>query len=262
MPYVDRPLVIAHRGASFDAPEHTAHAYAAAVEQGADSIELDLQLTADGVLVTLHDETLDRVAGLPDHVADVTYARLLEADIGAWFNREHPGRADERYVGARVQTLSEVLSAHPPPFRLHLEMKAPSRHEGRVEQALVDVLDDRGELDGRREDSRFVVECFEPESLRRIRTLAPELPTGLLWYQARPELLRAELPDWVDVSCPEAFVALMHAEHVEAAHARGLEVHVWTVDEPEEIEALAACGVDAIFTNRPGVARGIVDGIP
>lgn len=256
---MDRPLVIAHRGASFDAPEHTRHAYTEAVRQGADSIELDLQLTADGVLVTLHDETLDRVAGLPDQIADVTYAQLLEVDIGAWFNRSHPDRADNRFVGARVQTLAEVLSSHPPPFRLHLELKSPSRHGGRVEQALVDVLRDHGELESGREDSRFVVECFDPDSLRRVRVLAPELPTGLLWYEADPGLVRAEMPEGVDVSCPESFVALMHPEHVSAAHARGLEVHVWTADEAEEIEALVESGVDGVFTNRPAVARKVVD---
>lgn len=257
---MERPLVIAHRGASFDAPEHTAPAYAEAVRQGADSIELDLQLTADGVLVTLHDETLERVAGLPDEVAAVAYTDLLEVDIGGWFNRTHPDRADERFAGARVQTLGDVLAAHPPPLRLHLELKSPSRHGGRVEQALVDVLRDHGALEATRDDSRFVVQCFETESLRRVRTLAPELPTGLLWYQARPELIRAEVPDWVDVSCPESFVASMHPELVEAAHDRGLEVHVWTVDDPEEIEALAEAGVDGVFTNKPSVARTVVDG--
>lgn len=257
---VHRPLVIAHRGASFDAPEHTAHAYAEAEQQGADSIELDLQLTADGVLVTLHDETLDRVAGLPDHVAEVTYSDLVSVDIGAWFNRAYPERADERFVGSRVQTLGDVLSAHPPPFRLHLELKTPSRHGGRAEQALVDVLADHDELEVDREDSRFLVECFEADSLRRVRTLAPELPTGLLWYEARPDLVRAELPAWVDVSCPESFVAMLHPEHVAAAQDRGLEVHVWTVDDPDEIGALVASGVDAIFTNRPAVAREVIDG--
>lgn len=256
---MDRPLVIAHRGASFDAPEHTAFAYAEAVRQGADSIELDLQLTADGVLVTLHDETLERVAGLPDEVAAVAYADLLEVDLGGWFNRAHPGRADGRFAGARVQTLTDVLVRHPPPLRLHLELKSPSRHGGRVEQALVDVLRDHGELEATHGDSRLVVECFEAESLRRVRTLAPAVPTGLLWYEARPDLLRAEVPDWVDVTCPESFVASMHPELVSAAHERGLEVHVWTVDDPEEIAALVGAGVDGIFTNRPSVAREVVD---
>lgn len=254
-------MIIAHRGASFDAPEHTSPAYAEAVRQGADSIELDLQVTADGVLVTLHDETLERVAGLPDEVAAVTYADLLEIDIGSWFNRQHPDRTDERFVGARVQTLADVLVAHPPPLHLHLELKSPSRHGGRVEQALADVLRDHGELEPSRDDSRLLVECFEAESLRRVRTLAPELPTGLLWYEARSELIRAEVPDWVDVSCPESFVASMHPELIRAAHDRGLEVHVWTVDEPEEIAALAEAGADGIFTNRPSVAREIVDGL-
>lgn len=257
---VSRPLVIAHRGASYDAPEHTTHAYAEAVRQGADSIELDLQLTADGVLVTLHDETLDRVAGVPDEVAAMTYAQLSQVDIGAWFNRAYPDRADGRFEGARVQTLADVLSTHASPLRLHLELKRPSRYGGRMEQTVVDVLRDHGELEVGREDSRFVVECFESDSLQRLRSLAPELPTGLLWYEARPELVRAELPGWVDVSCPQTFVALMHLDHVEAAHERGVEVHVWTADDPEEICALVEAEVDAVVTNRPAVARGIVDG--
>lgn len=257
---VERPIVIAHRGASSDAPEHTAHAYEEAVRQGADSIELDLQLTADGVLVALHDDTLERVAGLPDRVAGVEYAELRDVDIGAWFNRAHPHLADERYVGARVQTLGDVLSAHPPPFRLHLELKTPSVHGGRVEHTLVDVLRDHGELDAPHEESRFLIECFEADSLQLVRSLAPEVPTGLLWYEARPELLIGELPGWVDVSCPQAFVALMHPELIAATHDRGRDVHVWTVDEPEEIAALVAADVDGVFTNRPAVARQVIDG--
>ncbi|MDP8962167.1 MAG: glycerophosphodiester phosphodiesterase, partial [Actinomycetota bacterium] len=102
-------LVVAHRGASEDAPEHTTHAYDAALAQGADSIEVDLRLTRDGVLVCWHDETLERIAGMSAAVGDLTLDELRGLDVGSWFNRAHPERARPQFVGAQVVTFAQQL---------------------------------------------------------------------------------------------------------------------------------------------------------
>lgn len=251
--------MIAHRGAAHDAPEHTVHAYAAAVEQGADGLELDLQLTADGVLVACHDDTLERIAGVPDRVAEVAHERLLDLDVGAWFNRAFPDRADERFVGARILSLAEVLARFPYQ-RLLLELKDPGQHGGRLERALVDTLGAAGELAPA--DPRCLVIAFDGDSLGRVHALSPDLPVGLLWIRAEASIVAAEVSDWIRVSAPNVYPLLVHPDHVAAAHARGLEVYAWTVDEPDEITAVAATGADGIITNRPALARRVLAGVP
>ena len=118
--------VIAHRGASAYAPEHTFAAYDLALAQGADYIEQDLQLTADGVLVALHDDTLDRTAQGPADsctgpVTTKTLAQLRECDVGSWFNDAHPDLADPAYVGLRIPTMGEVVERYGPDVRYYVE---------------------------------------------------------------------------------------------------------------------------------------------
>ena len=112
-----RAVVIAHRGASAYAPEHTFAAYDLAVEQGADYIEQDLQLTADGELVVMHDETLDRTARGPAEscsglVRTKTVAQLQQCDVGSWFNTAHPESADARFVGQRIPTMRGIIERY------------------------------------------------------------------------------------------------------------------------------------------------------
>ena len=140
-------LVIAHRGASGYAPEHTFAAYDLAVEQGADYLEQDLQLTADGVLVVLHDATLDRTARGPagsctGPVSEKTLAQIQECDVGSWFNEAHPERADPAYVGLRIPTLEQVLDRYATDVRYYIEIKALGAGSG-MEEPLLDLLGQR-----------------------------------------------------------------------------------------------------------------------
>lgn len=250
------PLVVAHRGASAAAPEHTRYAYDAAVEAGADSIEVDVQLTADGVPVCLHDASLHRVAGTDDAIGDLTLAQLRELDLGSWFNRAHPDLADDRFSGARVVTLSEQLDAAAEAgIGLHIELKDPSDHGRAMTDALIGVLAERDRLD----DPTVVVESFDVDGLALLGVAAPTLRLGVLWFEARDELVTARLPGWAAVSGPNVFAVLVHPGHVTAAHARDLEVHVWTADEDDEVDALVELGVDAIVTNRPAEVRARLD---
>ncbi len=256
-------LVVAHRGASEDAPEHTTHAYDAAFTQGADSIELDLRLTRDGVLVCLHDETLERVAGLSAAVGDLTLDELRRVDLGSWFNRLHPERAQPQFAGSRVVTFAEQLErqlAIAPTVGLHVELKQPAAYQGRMEELVVAVVSEHGLLSAATTSTLpILVESFDPASLRRIKQLAPSLRTGLLWVEAEASIVAGRLPDWVDVSGPNVFAVFLHPGHVDSVHAQGREVHVWTADEAGEVTGLLDLGVDAIITNRPAAVRALVD---
>lgn len=243
------PLVIAHRGASADAPEHTAAAYAMAVEHGADAIELDLRLTADDALVCVHDPTFERTGGLDRPVAESTVAQLRTLDVGSWFSSD--------FAGERVLTLDEAIEVVPDHVVLYLELKDPGLHGGRAEEVLVATLEDHGRLD----PDRTVFESFDAAALRTLRGLVPEVPTSLAWFRRDEALLRGDLPAWVDISAPNTFVLFLAEDHVDAVHAVGREVHVWTVDERDEVAAVVAAGVDGLFTNRPGTVRSLLAGI-
>jgi glycerophosphoryl diester phosphodiesterase len=228
--------IIAHRGASGHAPEHTFAAYDRAVELGADYLEQDLQVTADGELVVLHDATLDRTTDGGGRVDERTLAEVKALDAGAWFG---PG-----FAGQRVLTLDEVLTRYGHAQRYYIETKAPD-----IEARLVALLDSHGLLEAGH--WQVLIQSFEPAHLRRIRELAPRLPLIQLVSHHDPALL-ARLDE---VSAYAAGIgpsrALVDAPLVTEAHARGLAVHPYTADDPEELARLVGLGVDGVFTNRP-----------
>lgn len=184
------PAVIAHRGASFDAPESTRPAYLLARELGADYLELDLQRTRDGELIALHDDSLLRTTdvalkfperkGLP--VSEFTLAELKSLDAGSWFNQAHPERARPKYEGLQVLTLDEVIDiaegnrAHTP--GLYIETKVPQKFPG-IERDLKSKLQARGWLDGKH---RVVLQSFDAGSLRLLHEQMPAVPKVLLLW--------------------------------------------------------------------------------
>jgi glycerophosphoryl diester phosphodiesterase len=249
------PLVIAHRGASAEAPEHTRAAYDLAVRQGADVLECDLQLTADEVLVCVHDTTVDRTAaGTGTGRVDAhSLAELRAMDFGAW-------KAPE-FAGERIVTFAEQLRRYRDrPGRFYAETKAPAEYGGRMEPALVELLRRFDLVPGGRADpdrAPVIVQSFDLASLQAVKRLAPSVPTAWL-FVAPPAELAAGIPEAVDVLAPAADWVREHPELVEQAHAAGKPVHVWTVDDEAEMDELLDAGVDGIFTNTPGVLRAKV----
>ncbi|MCL6482167.1 MAG: glycerophosphodiester phosphodiesterase [Firmicutes bacterium] len=229
-----RPWVIAHRGASGHAPENTLAAFRRAVELGAQFIETDLRLTRDSHLVALHDETLDRTTSGHGRVEDYTLAELRALDAGAWFAPE--------FAGERIPTLAEILAfSHEHDIGFYLEIK-PGGVWSR-EHPLV------GALRGSPVTDRLVVLCFDAQVLKAIHDLDPLLMTGLLeQHQAAGAVERALAvgarqlaPHWTLVS----------RELVQQAHAAGLVVVPWTVNDPAPMCTLLALGVDGIVTDYP-----------
>lgn len=258
-------VVIAHRGASAYAPEHTFAAYDLAVEQGADYLEQDLQMTADGELVVLHDETLERTVRGPAElctgtVADRTLEDLRNCDAGRWFNDANPELADESFVGLAIPTMAEVLERYGTSVRYYIEIKDPDSSPG-MEEALVDVLDAAGLLDGGG-PRQVIIQSFSEAGLQRVRDLAPDLPLVQLVRATDPALDETRLIEIATYAMgigPSA--VLVDADRVAAAHEQCLVVHPYTVDDPSAMDSLMGIGVDGLFTNAPDVLVERRDGV-
>jgi glycerophosphoryl diester phosphodiesterase len=136
-------LVIAHRGASFQAPEHTMAAYRLAHDMEADYLEIDLQMTKDGVLVALHDFTVDRTTNGTGAVTDMTLAEIKKLDAGSWFNQKYPDMANLDYIGAPIPTFQEVIDEFGLGVNYYLETKVPEKNEG-IEDELLALLEQNG----------------------------------------------------------------------------------------------------------------------
>lgn len=248
----DRTLVVAHRGASADAPENTLAAFDLARRAGADGIEFDVRLAADGVPVVVHDETMSRTAALDRAVSSLTSVELARLDAGSWFNRRRPTRARAEFAAEGVPTLARVLDTFGPRFRvLHVELKCCDAERGALVEAAVSVLRSREMI-----APRAVVKSFDLKAIEGVKRLAPELRTCALFGRrlSRPlvttrEMLARALDCGANVLGPHR--SLVTRGRVEAARSAGLPVIVWTVDHPAWAARARGWGLRALVTNRP-----------
>jgi glycerophosphoryl diester phosphodiesterase len=258
--------VVAHRGASEDEPEHTLAAYRKAVEDGADALECDVRLTADGHLVCVHDRRVNRTSNGRGAVSALELAELAALDFGSWkrssAGREGPGweespdwEADPDRADTSVLTLErllELVTDAPRRVELAIETKHPTRWAGQVEERLLEQLRRFG-LDAPRspEESAVRVMSFSARSLHRVRAAAPALPTVYLAQFLTPRLREGRLPRGVRIAGPSVRIVRNHPEYVARLRRAGHQVHVWTVDDPADVDLCLRLGVDAIITNRP-----------
>jgi glycerophosphoryl diester phosphodiesterase len=258
------PLVFAHRGASFDLPEHTLAAYLRALDEGADGLECDVRLTRDGHLVCVHDRRLDRTSNGRGLVSARTLAELDALDFGSW----HPGSApsgdlppDESHT--RLLTLARLLDAvlaAGRPVRLLVETKHPSRYGSNVERRLISLLRQYGLADPAPDDPvQVTVMSFSPLAVRRVRELAPTLPTVLLLEVLPPWLRLGRLPFGTRIAGPGIGLVRARPQLLPALRAAGNQVYVWTVNEPTDLELVLAAGVDGVITDRPAYALARLD---
>ena len=254
-----RPLVIAHRGSSYALAEHTLGAYLRAIDEGADGLECDVRLTRDGHLVCVHDRRVDRTSSGHGVVSEFDLDDLRAMDFGSW-HTELPASADA-FIEERdsteapvltLQRLLEAVSDAARPIRLLVETKHPTRYAGLVEQQLVRLLGHFGLLEpADRRSSAVTVMSFSPVAVRRVRLLAPALPTVQL-YERMPVLRRdGSLPAAADIAGPAVPILRTHPGYVRRVHAQGHQVYAWTVDKPDDIDLVLGLGVDAVITNRP-----------
>ncbi|HSK20150.1 MAG TPA: glycerophosphodiester phosphodiesterase [Longimicrobiales bacterium] len=250
-------LVIGHRGASGYAPEHTFPSYDLALQLGADFIEQDLQMTSDGVLVVLHDDTLDRTTDgrCTGRVIDHTLAQIRSCDVGSWFNEAYPSRARAAYAGARIPTLEEVLERYADRASFYIETKNPEDAPG-MEEALLSLLD-RFSLRGpAAREWRVLIQSFSERSLRMIHDMDPSLPLIQLLYDCReaPQDIAGRLEDIRSYAVGIGPYCLDVDEGLgRAAAALCLELHPYTVNDPAMMQAMTAAGVTGMFTDVPDV---------
>jgi glycerophosphoryl diester phosphodiesterase len=230
-------LIIAHRGASGDFPENTLAAFAAAIEAGAQMCELDVQLTADGVAVVIHDETIDRTTDGRGKVAAMSLAEIRSVDAG--------GKFGSAFAGARIPTLEEVLELAQGRCALNVELKGAGVEREvcrlvRAHQAIADTI----------------VSSFQWDALAAARELEPELRMGVLVDQEADAMLEAAIRLRA-VSVNPRYDTVGPAM-VERAHGEGLQVLVWTIDKAARMRRMMAMGVDGIMTNYPARLAALV----
>lgn len=257
-----RPQVVAHRGASHDNPEHTLHAYVAALDAGAEGLECDIRLTADGHLVCVHDRRVDRVTNGHGLVSSMELAQLDELDFASWKNPwadlddEAPEVDVEQRRVLTLQRLLETTKDYDRPVDLAIETKHPTRYAGLVERRLVELLDRHGWARPRLgKSSPARVMSFSWMSLRRCLELAPALDMVYLMDRMPLRFRDGTLPLGARVAGPSLEIIRAHPEYVARAHSMGNAVHVWTVNNPVDVELCASLGVDAIITDNPGAVR-------
>lgn len=236
----DAPWAVAHRGASATHPENTAAAFDAALAQGADGMELDLQLSADGVGVVYHNKTLDH-AGLPDtRVDQLPWAELKRLDAGGWFAPE--------FKGEPLLTLDDLLDRYGGKTVLLLEIKARQAQQRRGDHLKLARIVANG-VARRGLEGSVVVLCFHLETLMEVHRENPRL--GCVWNLDRvpPEGLGA---DAGFVSGLSLDVSHLTGEGVALGHGLGLPVMAWVCDTDQEVKKACDLGVEAVMSNKPG----------
>lgn len=260
----DGVQVIAHRGASHDAPEHSFAAYDLAIAQGTDWIEQDLQMTADGILVVVHDDSLDRTARGPAAdcsglVREKTRAQLASCEIGSWFNQEHPDRAVPDFTGERIPTLDSVLTRYAGRARFYIETKNPAEAPG-MEEALLEQLRKHRLIGRGAVRGRVMVQSFSEASLERLHALDASVPLVLLLDEPVPPDSQVAVFERIARYAVGVGPSrrIISAPFVERAQAAGLLVHPYTVNEAVTMTYLLNLGVDGMFTDRPSLLRGLL----
>ncbi|GAA3123588.1 glycerophosphodiester phosphodiesterase [Streptomyces echinatus] len=256
--------VVAHRGASEDAPEHTLAAYRKAIEDGADALECDVRLTADGHLVCVHDRRVNRTSNGRGAVSALELADLAALDFGSWKTREawrgrdeepdweHRPEDREETSVLTLERLLELVADAGRRVELAIETKHPTRWAGQVEERLLTLLKRFGlDAPASAAESPVRIMSFSARSLHRVRAAAPTLPAVYLMQFVSPRLRDGRLPAGVHIAGPSIRIVRNHPAYVERLKRAGHQVHVWTVNEPEDVDLCAELGVDAVITNRP-----------
>ena len=239
-----RPVVLAHRGASAEAPENTAAAFRLALERGADGVELDVWRCATGEVVVVHDEDLERLAGQPVSVRRAPWSTLRGLDVGSWFQ--------PRFAGERLLTLPEALECLGPAALVNVELKGERLGDPGLPAAVAKILG------AAPSPERFVVSSFNPALLWRfaaaVRGLSPaRRPASALLFepgQAWP-FRHAAAASWLRPSALHPAVELCRVRELRRWRAAGYDVTAWTVDDPAVALALWEARVTGVITNRP-----------
>lgn len=255
------PRLFGHRGSSAALPENTLPAFRAALETGVPYLELDVWATRDGAVVVHHDRNLRRTCGLFRRVSALSVEELRRLDAGWGFSPDGGSTYPFRSQGIGVPLLEEVLTALPKAF-VNIEIK---QERPAIETLVLEVVRRTGS------EARVLLASEKDGVMRRLRRLAGGIPTScsrgevaafLKWVQSG--MAGRYLPGGVALQVPETYqgIGIVTPQTVRAAHAAGLEVHVWTVNEPEEMRRLLAMGIDGLMSDRPDLLVAVAGNKP
>ncbi len=244
-----RPVMVAHRGASRDAPENTIPAFQLAWKQGADAIEGDFRLTKDGHIVCIHDQDTDRVAKKNLLVGESTLQELRRLDVGAHHS--------ERYRGTLIPTLAEVFATVPEAGKVYIEIKGGKEMVPR----LLDEIMSSG-----LEQDQIMVMAFDEDLIQQVKSRAPQVKTSWLARIKRDAAGKLNPPLGAALRTLRRIKAdgLGSSKHVTERFARGVQKrgydwHVWTIDDRDSARRFITWGADSIITNVPGDLRHSLD---
>lgn len=230
-------LLVAHRGGAAEAPENTFGAFRRALRLGIRWFEIDVQMTRDGALVVIHDETVDRTTNGTGAVGSLSFNEIRSLDAGSWFSPE--------YAGEKVPTLREVLElCVQAGAGVLIELKSPHLYPG-IEQKVAALL---GELWTGGAQNFWCI-SFDPQSLERLHGIDSGVPLGRLFEFSTTQY--AIKDEWLDAFCPHFGTVLQFPGQVDEAHRLAKHVFTWTVNREEDMRRLAELGVDAIMSDHP-----------
>lgn len=248
----DRPMVIAHQGGEGLRPSNTIAAFENAAALGVDVLEMDIHSTRDGVLVVIHDDTVDRTTDGSGRVLDLTLAELQQFDAGDYWTPDDGQTYPYRDQGLVIPTLEQVLTAFPG-LKFNIEIK---QVEPPIAQPLCDTLRAHGLTE------RTLVASFHPAALQAFRAACPEVATSMTESEIRPFFILNTVflgglfePPGAAFQVPEysGNLHVLTPRFVRGARGNNIAVHPWTIDDPADIQRFLDMGVDGIITDRPDV---------
>lgn len=236
-----RPILLAHRGDLANAPENTLPSFRQAIQKGADGVELDAKLTADGHIIVIHDSTVDRTTNGKGKVASFSLDAIRRLDAGTWF--------DARFAGTKIPLLEEVFEAVGRNHLINIELTNYSTPRDGLTQKVCELIKRHNN------QGQIIFSSFFPSNLKIASQILPEIPRGLL---AMPGLIGAWARSFGfmfgEYQALHPHISNASREQVQRAHRVHRRVHVWTANSPQEIGQLKEWGVDGIFTDDPGSA--------
>lgn len=225
-------MITAHRGSSSTAPENTKSSVLRAIKDGAGYAEIDVQMSADGIVVVYHDRTLKKL-GNPGAIDELNYSEIINSDAGQWF--------DNIYTGERVPTLDEILDIAQNKIKLNIELKMynPS---SKLPDAVVSLLENHGFVNS------SIVTSFDRKAIERIKEKNPNIKTGLIVKSQKQVNLTFLNSDINIISVKSSAV---NSKFMQKTAKYNKEVHVWTVNDEKEMNRMLKAGVTSIITDYP-----------
>ncbi len=247
----NRPLIIAHRGASALAPENTLAAFQKAIDDGADGIEFDVQFARDRVPIVIHDAKLERLGRCKGRVSNFTSSELQTLDVGSWFNDKNPHKSSGKFSLETVPTLERLLEfTSGYKGLLYLEIKCREEETGSLVETVCQMIRQSDLL------SQIIVKSFNLEAVRQMRRLLPEVRTAALFAPKILDVLQKKkrlLKKAQECQADEISIhfSLASEKFIRRAAKKNLPVTIWTVNNPVWVSRAVNLGINAVITNNP-----------